>query len=307
MNAGRKVLFIVGPTSVGKTAFSVRLAKRIDGEIISSDSMQAYRYMDILSQKPTDKERGEVPHYLIDFLDPTEEYSAARFAEEARRCIEEIIDRGKMPIIVGGSGLYVRALVEGLFPAPKKDARLREGLEEEAARCGPEFLHDRLKEADPETASKIHPNDTRRVVRALEIISMTGIPVSEHKKNTSGIMGLFDIRIYGLARNREGLNAAIGERVDKMFSEGLVEEVKILKRKTPGLTAGSSIGYKEVVGYIDGKYALEEAKELLNKNTRRLVKKQMTWFRADKSIKWIDRDNMSDEAALEFIEKDIKI
>ncbi|MEE8359527.1 MAG: tRNA (adenosine(37)-N6)-dimethylallyltransferase MiaA [Candidatus Omnitrophota bacterium] len=305
MATKEKIIFIVGPTSVGKTAFSVRLAKNISGEIISSDSMQAYRYMDIISQKPTEKERRAVPHYLIDILDPREEYSAAKFIKEASGCIEKIIAKDKMPLVVGGSGLYVKALIDGLFPAPKKEVRLRDGFKKEAAECGVVSLHNRLKEVDPVAASNIHPNDTRRVIRALEVFHLTGKPISEHKKNTKGIKDLFCIHIYGLTKDRKSLYRNIETRVDRMFEEGLVDEVELLKRKRPGITAGASLGYKEVLGYLNKEYSIEEARELLKKNTRRLAKKQMTWFNADKRIQWIEIDKISEETALEFISKEV--
>lgn len=300
-----KIIFIVGPTSVGKTAFSVRLAKKMSGEIISSDSMQAYRFMDIISQKPTDKERRAVSHYLLDILDPREEYSAAKFIKEASDCIEKIIVKDKIPIVVGGSGLYVKALIDGLFPAPKKETRLREGFEKEAVGHGAGSLHNRLKEVDPVAASKIHPNDTRRVIRALEVFHLTGRPISEHKKNTTGLKEIFDIHMYGLTKDRENLYRSIETRVDRMFEEGLADEVKLLKRKRPGITAKASLGYKEVLGYLNKEYSIEEAKELLKKNTRRFAKRQMTWFNADKRVKWIDIDKTSEEAALELISKEV--
>jgi tRNA dimethylallyltransferase len=301
-----KIVFIVGPTSVGKTAFSIRLAKRLSAEIISSDSMQAYRYMDIISQKPTPRERRSVPHYLIDILYPKEEYSAADFIKKAAVSIDKIIKRKKMPIVVGGSGLYVKALVDGLFKAPKKDSQLRKKLEKEADRWGSESLHKRLAEIDCETASKIHPNDLRRIIRALEVFYLTGVPISEHKKKTAGIKEAFDIHIYGLIRNRKNLYRRIEKRVDKMFKENLVKEIRAIEKKRPSITARASLGYKEIMGYLKKEYGLEEARELLKKNTRRFAKKQMTWFNADERIKWIDIDRIKEDEALEFIIEDLK-
>ncbi len=288
-----KVIFVVGPTGIGKTDFSIELAKRIGGEIISSDSMQAYRRMDIISQKPIPKQKREVPHHLIDILDPREEYSAAEFVKRASIIINDIIERRKIPIVVGGSGLYVKALIDGLFPAPKKDLSFRNTLELEADENGGKVLHERLKKVDAEAASKIHPNDLRRIIRSLEVFHLTGIAISEQKKRTKGIKERFDIIIYGLTRPRSEIYKRIEDRVEKMFDEGLIEEVKSLKRKNPSITAKASLGYKEVAGYLEKKHSLNDAKELLKKNTRHLAKKQLTWFRADRRIIWVNLDGKS--------------
>ncbi len=282
------VLFIVGPTGVGKTSLSVSLAGRANGEIISADSMQAYKGMDIISQQPDERACERIPHHLINRLEPAEEYSAARFVKEAAPVIREIIKRGRFPIVVGGSGLYVKALVDGLFPSPAKDVKLREGLAREAEEAGPGALHDRLRSVDPAAASAIHPRDTRRIIRALEVFYLTGVPVSEHKKKTKGLKDSMDVRQYGLTMPREALYKRINERVEKMFGDGLVEEVRRLREMEPGMTARASLGYKEVLGYIEGSHSLDEARELLKRNTRRFARRQYTWFNADKRIEWID-------------------
>lgn len=305
MIEGKKMIFVVGPTSAGKTDFSLKLARRLPGEIISADSMQAYRHMDIISQKPTEYQRKEIPHYLVDILEPREEYSAAEFIKRASTSIDIIIGRNKIPIIVGGSGLYIKALIDGLFPGPKKDPLFREGLETEARENGPAALYNRLKEIDPQTASNIHPNDLRRIIRAMEVFHLTGIPISIHKKQTVGIKDRFNIMLYGLLRRRENLYKRIEEKVEEMFKNNLVAEVKNLVKKAPSITARSSLGYKEVSGYLNKHYSLEEAKNLLKKNTRRFAKRQMTWFRADKRIKWIDLDNATEEDAVELIIKEM--
>lgn len=297
----KKVIFIIGPTGVGKTAFAVRLAKKLSGEIISSDSMQAYRYMDIISQKPTPKERKTIPHHLIDILDVREEYSAAEFVKRASSLIDEIIERKRLPIVVGGSGLYIKALIDGLFPAPKKDSVFRKGLESEARNSGINRLYDRLKRTDPETASKIHPNDLRRITRALEIFHLTGIPISEHKKKTKGINRHFIINIYGLIRPRGVLYKRIEERVDRMLEDGLIKEVRHIRMRKPSLTAEASLGYKEVLGFLDKRYSLQDAAELIKKNTRRFAKRQLIWFKADRRIRWIDLEKGSQDEALELI------
>lgn len=306
MKKQEKVVFIVGPTCVGKTGLAISLAKKINGEIISSDSMQAYRKMDVISQKPTKKERRAIQHHLVGFLDPSEEYSAAEFINKATSLIKRILAKRKIPIVVGGSGLYVKALIDGLFPAPKKDARLRKTLEADAEKNGAIVLYEELKRVDPETASKIHPNDLRRIIRALEIYRLTGVNVSDHKKSTVGIKSLFAIEMFGLTMAKKTLHGRIEERTDKMFSDGIVEEVRALRKASPSITAKAALGYKEVEGYLDGSYSLEEAIELLKKSTMRLTKKQMTWFRADKRIKWIDLDKATENKVLEFIEREVK-
>jgi len=300
------VIVVVGPTGVGKTAFSINLAERISGEIISADSMQAYRSMDIMSQKPTPGERGAVTHHLVDILDPREEYSAALFAEKASACINKIIERRKVPVVVGGSGLYVKALIDGLFPSPKKDAPLRDELASLAKERGPAHLYKELEKVDPEAAGRIHQNDLRRVIRAIEVFRSTGTPISEHKKRTKGIGEDFGTRIYGLIRPRENLYRRIDERVDKMFNDGLVGEVRSLKEKQPSATARASVGYKEILGYLNMEYSLKEAAGLLKKNTRRLAKKQLTWFRADKRIRWIDLGRFPEDEGIEKVIRETK-
>jgi len=304
MRQKKTIIFIVGPTAVGKTLFGIELAKGISGEIISYDSMQAYRYMDIMSQKPTPRERKTVIHHLIDILDVREEYSAAEFVKRATPLIKRIIEKGRTPIVVGGSGLYIKALIDGIFPAPKKDTDFRKNLESEAKESGKERLYERLKEIDPEAASKIHPNDLRRIIRALEIFHLTGKPISEHKRETRGIKDDFKIKIYGLRRPRAMFYKDIEARVDRMLEKGLVDEAKLIRTKRPGITAECALGYREVLGYLDKRYPLEEAGELIKKNTRHLAKRQMTWFRQDERIRWIDLEKTPRKKLLELVRKD---
>jgi len=282
-----KVIFIVGPTAVGKSQMAYELAKKINGEIISCDSMQIYRHMDIMSQAPPKKWRKSIPHYLIGVLGPHKEYSAAKFRTDAEKLIKNIIKRKKTPLIVGGSGLYIKALLNGLFPSPGKDLILRKKLEKEAKIKGSKHLHIRLKKIDPKSTAEIHPNDLRRIIRALELYYLTGLSKSEHKKRTRGIAGKYNIEIIGINMPREKLYKTINNRVDKMFRQSLISEIQKLSKKKLSVTARASLGYKEVLGYLNGEYSLGEAKELLKKNTRRLAKKQLTWFRADKRIKWL--------------------
>ncbi len=281
-----RVIFIVGSTATGKSRTAIELAKKIDGEIISCDSMQIYKGMPILTQAASKKELSEIPHHLISEIPPDKEYSAAEFSKRATRLIKNIIKKGKTPIIVGGTGLYVKALVDGLFPSPKKDLNLRRKLESEAAKYDSAFLYGKLKEIDPETSHNIHPNDTRRIIRALEIYYSTGIPASAHKKNTKGIKDFYEITQLGLNIPRQELYKKINTRVEKMFRDGLVSEAKALFRTNLSITANSAIGVKEIRGYLRCKYNLSQTKELLKKNTRRYAKRQSTWFKRDERIKW---------------------
>jgi len=306
MDTKKRVIFIVGPTAVGKTAFAIRLAGEISGEIVSADSMQAYRRIDIMSQRPTAEELKKAPHHLVGILDVKEEYSAADFALRAREAICGIIERGASPIVTGGSGLYVKALADGLFPSPKKDPAFRDALERRAGEFGTRKLHEDLKGIDPGSAGKIHPNDKRRLIRALEIFHLTGATKTEHIDKTEGIKRRYEIKTYALTRPRDILNKRIDERVDAMFAGGLVDEVARARMAGPGMTAEAALGYKEVAGYLDDIYPLDEAKALLKKNTRRFAKRQMTWLRADKRAILVDIEALGVDAAFECVLKDIE-
>ncbi len=281
-----RVIFIVGPTATGKSRIAIELAKEVGGEIISSDSMQVYKFMSILTQAPSEKDLSEIPHHLIAEISPEKEYSAAEFSKRAAKLIKNIAKKGKTPIIVGGTGLYVKALIDGLFPSPKKNLDLRKNLESEAGKYGSASLYDKLKEIDPTSSHNIHPNDTRRIIRALEIYYSTGIPVSVHKKNTKGIKDFYEIVELGLNIPRQVIYKKINARVEKMFNDDVVKEVKSLLKCHLSITANSAIGIKEIKGYLDGEYSSLEAKELIKKNTRNYAKRQLTWFRRDKRIKW---------------------
>lgn len=289
-----KVVFIVGPTGAGKSAFGVKLARKLGGEIISCDSMQVYEGMRIMSQQPADEELAAAPHHLIGVLSPAKEYSAARFMNKAKRLIKEIHRRGKIPILVGGSGLYAKALIDGLFPSPPKDEKFRKRLYAYAKRHGKERLHERLEEIDPVYAAKVHPNDLKKVVRGLEVHHFTKRPVSEMREETKGISGLYDVLIFGMDVPRQRLYERINARVDVMFGQGLVDEVRRLSKKKVSMTASAALGYKEIKAYLKGECDLKRAKELLKRNTRRYAKRQLTWFRADKRIIWVNPDGKSD-------------
>lgn len=284
----KRVLFIVGPTAVGKTAFAIKIAEATRGEIISADSMQAYKGMGIVSQGPTSSEKKRIKHHLISFLKPENEYSAAIFAQMARKKIKDTIKRGKTPIVVGGSGLYIKALADGIFPSKGKSEKIRKSLKGLAEKNGNVFLHKRLEKIDPVSAAKIHPNDTKRIIRALEIYELEKKTKTSLKKKTKGIKDEYDTEIFGLIMDRGLLYRKIEKRIDLMFKNGLVREVEKLLRKNLSITARQALGIKEVEGYLNKTYSLQEAKEMLKKNTRRFAKRQLTWFRADKGIKWID-------------------
>ena len=282
------VVFILGPTGAGKSNFAARLAKKIDGEIISCDSMQVYKGMAIISQQPPSELRKIIPHHLVDILNPSKKWDAASFVETARKAAGDIIRRGYIPIFVGGTGLYARAFIKGLFPSPPKDEKLRKALYDEAKRRGKSKLYKRLMNIDPDYASKIHSNDLRRIVRALEVYKLTGEPISKHHSETKGIENKYKTLIFILTRDREELYKRIDERVEKMFAQGIVKEVKRLRKKKISKTAKAALGFKEVNGYIKGEYGLEEAKELLKKNTRHYAKRQLTWFRKEQGARWIE-------------------
>jgi tRNA dimethylallyltransferase len=299
------VIFIVGPTAVGKTRVSLRLAKRLGAEIISCDSMQVYKGMPVLSQAPSAGERKKIRHHLVGCLDPRREYSVAVFRKTASSLIKSIIKRKKMPIVVGGSGLYVKALIDGLFPSPQADMGFRRSMQAFASRYGSKRLHAKLIKIDPATAAAIHPNDIRRVIRALEVHRSTGRTMTELKSRTKGLKDHYDIRIFGLDKPREKLYRDIDARVDRMFELGLMREVKRLKTKRLSKTAGAALGIKEVSGYLEGECDLAAAVSLLKMNTRRFAKRQLTWFRADRRIKWFDVCKTSEEAVIKKIEREI--
>lgn len=293
MRAGSKpvkslVVAIVGPTASGKTHLAVKLAKKIKGEIISCDSMQVYKGMAVLSQAPSAAEKKMARHHLVGVLDPRKEYNVASFRTKASRLIAAILKSKKIPIIVGGSGLYVKALVDGLFPSPAADMRFRRKMEAFAARYGSKRLYGKLVKIDPEAAAAIHPNDKRRIIRALEIHQATGRTMTELKAETKGLADIYDVKIFGLTRPREELYQAINARVDAMLNSGAIDEVKKLKRTRLSKTAAGVLGYKEIRAYLDGKCDLATSAELLKRNTRRFAKRQWTWFRADKRIEWFD-------------------
>lgn len=297
MSVGGKVVAVLGPTAAGKTAVGVRLAQALDGEIVSVDSRQIYRELDIGTAKPTAEERAAARHHLIDVASPAQKYSAARFQKEADAAIAEIRSRGKMPILVGGAGLYYRALTDGIFDGPSADPEARRRLEAEAEARGNESLMTRLYKVDREAAERIHLNDRMRLIRALEVYELTGKPISELRREWRGGPPRYEAFAVGLRRPREQLNRRINARVKRMLADGLLEETQALRKKyARSDPAFNGFGYAELWDYLDGKHTFDKAVEILKRNTRRYAKRQMTWFRADLRIQWID---LSEEAGAE--------
>lgn len=287
LGAGRqKVIVVQGPTGVGKTAVALELARAVSAEIINADSQQCYRYMDIGTSKPTARERSAVPHHLFSIVDPDEEFNAARFMHEARRCIDDITRRGRVPLVVGGTGLYVRALTRGLSGAPPADALLRRELKS----LGNVELRRRLELVDPEAADRISPNDLVRMVRALEVYELTGEPISRHSRRHGFQDAPFDSLKLCLNRSRQELYGRINARVDAMLAAGLVREVEALLARGfgPGLRPLGSIGYRQIALYLQGRLALPEAVEQIQRETRRFAKRQLTWLRHDSDNVWIE-------------------
>jgi len=291
----KKVLAIVGPTASGKTKLSLIVAERINGEIISADSRQVYKYMDIGTAKPSREEREKIKHYFIDELNPDEEFNAGIFGERGREIIEDIFSRGKVPIIVGGSGLYIKALIDGFFEGPGADWELREILYNKAKEFGKESLYEELKKIDPESAQKIHPNNLKRIIRALEVYYLTGKPISQLQKEVKPEINFNAVQI-GLKWDRKKLYKRIEERVNEMLNKGLIDEVKNLRALgyDKNLNSLQTVGYKEVFNYLDGLITYDEMVYLIKRNSRRYAKRQLIWFRQDKRIIWVDVDENTD-------------
>ena len=277
----RRILVIAGPTAVGKTEYAIEAAKAFDGEIVSCDSMQLYKNMDIGSAKPNESERAEAVHHLIDFLDPRDDFSVARYQDMARETIDDILSRGKLPVISGGTGLYLNSIIYDMdFAGAAGDEELRQSLKAKAVSEGPEALHDMLRELDPAAAERIHPNNIKKIIRAIERLEAGEGEVRPFDANISENPA-YDPLMVCLTRDREELYDRINRRVDLLIDAGLVDEVRSLTEM--GLTAEDismkGIGYKEIIDYLDGKATLEEAIDTIKKNTRHYAKRQLTWFR----------------------------
>lgn len=283
-----RVGFIVGPTGVGKTAFAIVLAERLGAEIVNADSRQIYRGMDIGTAKPTASERARVRHHLIDILDPNQAINAAEFARLAREAIGDLVARSIRPLVVGGSGLYLRALRGGIFSGPAAAPGLRAELMAQAVRQGSPQMHRRLSDVDPEAAARIHPNDLKRIVRALEVYELTGTRISRYHREHAFADREFESLTVGLMLARVELYAAIDRRFDAMIAAGLVGEVAALMPVGNHGLRLASIGYREIGAYLLGEITLERAIELAKRESRRLAKRQLTWFRAERDTVWIE-------------------
>jgi len=302
------LVIIQGPTAVGKSELAIELAQKFSMEIINADSMQVYRGMDIGSAKPSLIERNIVAHHLIDIKDPDEEFSAAQFKNEASNIIFSLAQKPKHALLVGGTGFYIRALTQGLFPAPSADLKLRKELKEKEKTYGKGYLCKELKKVDSEAASKIHPNDTFRIIRALEVFYLTGKPISEQQKMHQFKHTYFNVLKIGLLRDRKDIYHRIEERVDKMIKRGLVDEIKQLLKGgyPPTIKPFQSLGYKQILGFLQGELSLDEAVMLIKRNTKRYAKRQLTWFRKDSEIRWFNLPEQSLEIS-EGIKKFLKI
>jgi tRNA dimethylallyltransferase len=282
------VLVICGPTGIGKTAAAIAAAETFGGEVISADSMQVYRFMDIGTAKPTAEERARAPHHLIDVVDPDDDFDAARFSQAAREIALAMDRRGAVPIVAGGTGLYIKAMLRGLFRAKPPDPLTRQRFRQEAAEVGSEVLHRRLAVIDAQAAGRIHPHDTFRIIRALETATATGEPITDHHRRHGFRESPFRVLKIGLDMDRQALYDRIDRRVDAMIDAGLLDEVRgLLSRGYGGdLKSMKSLGYRHMVAFTSGRLTWEEAVRTMKRDTRRFAKRQLTWFRADKEIVW---------------------
>jgi tRNA dimethylallyltransferase len=302
------VIAVVGPTASGKTALGIELAKAYGGEIVSADSMQVYKGMDIATAKPTKEEMEGIPHHLMGFLDRSTSFSVADYTALAGEKIADIHSRGKVPVIVGGTGLYINSLLENVsFPEIKRDDALRKALEREAAEKGSEELFKRLEECDPETAAQLHPNNLVRVIRAIEVFELTGQKISVLKAESHKIESPYNSVIIGLGFNdRQKLYDRINKRVDIMVSAGLEEEARAVFEQGGMKTANNAIGYKELIPYFENRSSFEECIDKIKQETRRYAKRQLTWFRKNAEINWVMVDEFDNkDKILQFCKKNI--
>ena len=304
----KKILVIGGPTAVGKTELSIELAKRLNGEIISADSMQIYKYMDIGSAKVSKEEMNGVVHHLIDVVDPSENFSVADYKEQGEKAIKEIISRGKLPIIVGGTGLYINSLTCNMnFTEAEKDEEYRKDLDKLANEHGNNYIHEMLKDIDPISYKEIHANNRKRVIRALEVYKLTGKPFSSYNAGEDFYKSEYDVHYYVLTMDREKLYERINLRVDIMMEKGLLEECIKLKEMgyTSSMQSMQGIGYKEILYYLEGNVKLQEAINMIKQGSRNYAKRQLTWFRRDPRVTFLDKDKLSYVEILEKVIGDI--
>lgn len=293
------LIVVAGPTASGKTSLAIDIANYIGGEIVGADSMQIYKYMDIGSAKPTSEERAQAVHHLIDFLEPDESYSVADYTKDAHEVIAEVVSHGKTPIMCGGTGLYINSVVNDVsFGEVETDYALREELRKTAKEKSGDFLLEMLREFDPVSAQRLHPNNLKRVIRAIEFYKLTGVPISEHQEETKKHNSRYNPLMMCVEWDREELYDRINKRVDIMLESGLIDEVKKLRDMgyTRDLNSMQGIGYKEVMDYLDGKTSLSETVEIIKQSSRRYAKRQMTWFRRDDRIHYLPSGNAFDVA-----------
>ena len=307
----RPMIILAGPTAVGKTAASIRLAKAVGGEIISADSMQVYRHMDIGSAKIRPEEMEGVPHHLVDVLEPEEDFNVVRFQQMAKAAAEEIYARGRIPIAAGGTGFYIQALLYDIdFTENDGDSSFRRELEKTAEEKGGEYLHALLQEADPEAALQIHPHNIKRMIRALEFHHQTGGKISEHNEREREKESPYHYAYFVLTDERSRLYDRIDRRVDLMMEEGLLDEVRFLKERgvRRDSTAMQGLGYKELYACLDGEYPLEEAVRIIKRDTRHFAKRQLTWFKRERDVIWADKSviGQDDDAVIDFMLKELK-
>ena len=289
----KPLIVLTGPTAVGKTSLSISLAKAVNGEIISADSMQVYKGMDIGSAKIRKEEMQGVTHYLVDILEPEEEFHIVKFQELAKAALEEIYAKGKIPILVGGTGFYIQAVTRDIdFTQAEQETSYREELEQFAKEKGAEYLHEKLREVDSKSAENIHANNVKRVIRALEFYHQNGTPISEHNEEQKQQTSSYNLAYFVLTAPREILYERIDRRVDQMMEEGLLEEVKSLRERGchRGMVSMQGLGYKEILAYLEGEYPLEEAVRILKRDTRHFAKRQLTWFRREQDVIWVDKE-----------------
>ena len=305
----QKLLVIGGPTAVGKTDLSIKLAKKLNGEIISADSMQIYKYMDIGSAKVTEDEMDGIKHYLINAITPDVPFSVADFKVYGEKALNEIISKGNLPIISGGTGLYINSLTCNMtFTEAEKDEHYRKHLENLAIEKGNEYVHEMLKECDPISYEEIHPNNRKRVIRALEVFKLTNKPFSSYNAGEDFYNSNYDVYYYVLTMDREKLYARINKRVDIMMEKGLLDECIRLKEMgyTSDIQSMQGIGYKELLYHLEGKISLDEAIDIIKQGSRNYAKRQLTWFRRDKRCVFLDKDKMCDDEILDKVINDIR-
>lgn len=304
------LVILTGPTAVGKTKLSIALAKAIGGEIISADSMQVYRHMDIGSAKIRPDEMQGVRHYLVDVLEPSEEFHVVRFQQMAKAAMQEIRSRGHIPVLVGGTGFYIQAIVNDIDFTENEASPYRQELERLAEEKGSACLHEELKKVDPESAESIHANNVKRVIRALEFYQMTGKKISLHNEEQREKQSPYNFAYFVLNDDRAKLYSRIEQRIDEMLEEGLVEEVARLREMGchRGMVSMQGLGYKEILAYLDGEWSLEEAVEILKRDTRHFAKRQITWFKRERDVIWLNKEDYAydEEKILEAMLKKLR-